>query len=123
MDDFWYRIPPWATTLVLHNWPVMLWPALAIWAAVRAYLRPGRPILLFLYGSVILTVAFEYQKHGLGPVESTIYYVFARGPNVRDVLATVMVDWLPVAMNVFGFALLALSVVTSRRRFTSLGRN
>jgi hypothetical protein len=115
MDDFEQRIRPWAITLVLHNWPIMVYSLLIPWAAVRAYLRPARSRILLLYGLLILAVTFEYQKHGLTPVHNTITYLFALNPAAREASYLVLLEWLPPAGHILGGALLVLSVVLSPR--------
>lgn len=115
MDDFNYRITPWAITLVLHNWPIMLCSALVLWAAIRAYRRPAQPTLLLLYGFAALGLAFEYQKHGLDAVKDTVDYVFARGPNFRDAARLILLQYLPTIGYLLGIALLARSLAMSWR--------
>ncbi len=53
----------WAAVVVAHNWPVLLWLALAAVAAVYTYRRPSRAALSFLYGFAGLAFVFEYRKH------------------------------------------------------------
>ncbi|MGI5835726.1 MAG: hypothetical protein ACOX87_04430 [Chloroflexota bacterium] len=116
MDDFHHRIPPWAITLTLHNWPIMLYSVFGVWAAIRAYLQPNRPALLLLYGFLTLAFAFEYQKHGLEPVRGTLDYVFARLPDWRNAGYLILLDILPIALHLLGFAFLALSWLQSQPR-------
>jgi hypothetical protein len=53
----------WVGTVVLHNWLVLLWVVLGTASAVRAYHRPSRVALSFLYGFAGLAFLFEYRKH------------------------------------------------------------
>jgi hypothetical protein len=116
MEDLLYRAKPWAITLVWHNWPIMLYAALIVWAALRAYRRPSRPALLFLYGFIVLALAFEYQKHGLPEARITIDYLFSLqfNPGPRHVSHLILVDLTPVAIHLIGFAFLILSIVSSQ---------
>jgi hypothetical protein len=108
MDDFLYRARPWAITLLLHNWPVMLAGALAVPVAVRAYLRPTRRILLVLYGLLGLAFAFEYQKHLAPALRDTARYLFSAevNPGPRAVSQFVVADLAPAALYIFAVVLL-----------------
>ncbi len=53
----------WASTIAIHNWPVILWLALGAAAAVQAYRCPSQVALSFLYGFAGLAFLFEYGKH------------------------------------------------------------
>lgn len=56
----------WLIVLVSHNWPVMLAVLATALSAVAAWRRPSRRSLALLYGSALLVLAYEYNKH-IGP--------------------------------------------------------
>ena len=116
MDDFLYRAKPWAITLVLHNWPIILYSAAIPIAALLAYLRPTRRRLLLLFGLLVLALAFEYQKHGVGVVESTIGYLFSEyaNPAARRISRLVLVQALPWLLHALGLALLLAAALGAR---------
>ena len=116
MDDFLFRARPWAITLVLHNWPLIVYSALVPLAALRAYLRPTRRALLLLYGLAILALAYEYQKHGVGVARETASYLFSAeaNPELRRASQLVLTGVLPLATHLVGLALLVLSAVPRR---------
>ncbi len=58
-----FIILQWAGTIAIHNWPLFVWLALGGVAAVRAYRKPSRVTLSFLYGFAGLVLLFEYRKH------------------------------------------------------------
>jgi hypothetical protein len=96
----------------------MLYSALIVWAALRAFRRPNRPALLLLYGLLILALAFEYQKHGTPVALGTTGYLFSPqfNPGARYLSRLILVDFLPVAMHLVGLAFVILSVLSSRLR-------
>jgi len=110
MDEIVYRAQPWAINLFLHNWPVMLYSVLVLWAGARAYLRPSRPAVLLLYGALVLVLAFEYAKHGLVVVRDTTAYLFV-DPPLRQMSQFFLIDVLPLAIYALGIALVFISVV------------
>jgi hypothetical protein len=118
MDDFLYRARPWAITLVLHNWPLILYAAAIPFAALLAYLQPTRRRLLILYGLLVLAVAFEYQKHGMTVAQSTTDYLFSEyaNPTARHISQLVLVQTLPVLLHLLGLALLLVSALCRRNR-------
>ena len=61
MQEILDRAQPWATTLILHNWPVLAYATIAVFAAIWTLVRPSRGRLLVLYGAIMLALAFEYQ--------------------------------------------------------------
>ena len=113
MEDFLYRVRPWAITLVLHNWPIIIVSAAVPLAALLAYLRPTRRRLLVLYGLIVLAFAFEYQKHGVGVVESTTDYLFSEyaNPAARHVSQLVLARALPWMLDGLGLALLLVAAL------------
>lgn len=121
MADFDQRITPWAITLVMHNWPIMIYSIAVPWAAVRAFLRPSRPALLLLYGLLTLALAFEYQKHGLVTVLITTEYVFALLPAWRDLSQQLLLGALPVAAHLLGGMMVVLSLLLPRLQSSTRG--
>ena len=123
MEEFTFRVAPWLEVLWLHNWPIMLCSVLIVGTAFRAYLEPSRPVLLFLYGLLILAAAFEYEKHALVAVGGTIDYLLA--PNTNTALHRsvrwAFLDLLPLAGYLLGALLTFLSVLSTRRRHLSPG--
>ncbi|HEX2923860.1 MAG TPA: hypothetical protein VHS28_07530 [Chloroflexota bacterium] len=116
MGDFLYRAEPWIITLVLHNWPVMIYLVLIVWSALNALLRPSRPALLLLYGLLILAVTWEYQKHGIRPIGGTIDYLLLEvNPDLHSVLQQAILYVLPVVANLIGLGLLVTSLLLSIR--------
>ena len=113
MEEFLDRAVPWAITLVLHNWPVMLYTLIAAVTAVRAYIDPSRPILLFLYGTILLIIAYEYEKHGRGAIIGTTDYLFSLEVNhhLRAGSQWLLLDVLPVGMRILGFGQIIGSIV------------
>ena len=113
MSEFLERAHPWAVTLVLHNWPVMLYSLVAVLAATRAYIRPHRYTLLFLYGTVLLIIAYEYEKHGRATILDTTSYLFSLevNPDARSVVQLLLLDVVPVLLRVLGFALIGGSII------------
>jgi hypothetical protein len=111
MDDFLSRASPWAITLVLHNFPAMIYAVLIVWLATRAYLRPSRRSLLLLYGTCVLLFAFEYVKHGTGVARETTNYLFGRPHNLvmRNASQFLALQVLPVAFHILGVMLLLLA--------------
>lgn len=118
MDDFVYRFRPWAITLVLHNWPIMLCSAFVLWAAIRAYQWPSRHAVLRLYGGIMLGAAFEYQKHGVPALVSTLSYLVSleTNPEARALSYLILVDILPIELYLLGVVLLAFSLVPGQPR-------
>jgi hypothetical protein len=108
MDEFLYRARPWAITLFLHNWPVMLAGTLAVLAAVRTYLRPSRRRLLVLYSLLGFVFAFEYQKHLAPALRDTARYLFSAevNPGPRVVSQFVVADLAPAALYFIAVVLL-----------------
>ncbi len=127
LEDFLYRARPWSITLVLHNWPIMLYSIAILGLAVRTYLRPSRRSLLALYGLWILALAYEYEKHGVSTAIETASYLFSASanPELRRLSQFVLLYALPSASRVVGIALLLLSVVLparlDRRTDTAIG--
>ena len=115
MDDFIYRVRPWVITLVLHNWPIMVYCLLIPPLALRAYLRPSRSALLALYGTSLLALGFEYQKHAPAVVRGTTSYLFEIHPEVRALSLLVLLDLLPAAVQLLGAAMIAVAVVRTIR--------
>ena len=120
MGDFLYRAEPWAITLAQHNWPIFLLSILAAWTAYRAYRAPSRPALLRLYGCLLLAFAFEYQKHVAHMFLEATDYLFSAeaNPELRSLSRRVLVDLLPVALYLCGFAAMCLGL----RRRESVGQ-
>lgn len=116
MEDFLFRAKPWAITLVLHNWPVMVTTPLIIWVAVRTYLWPSRRLLEVLYGLLLLTIAFEYQKHGLRVARRTTSYLFSpeANPDMRWFSQLVFLDVLPLVLPLAGIVLILLTLLPGR---------
>ncbi len=117
MDDFLYRAKPWALTLVLHNWPIILYSAAALLAALLAYSRPTRSRLLLLYGLAVLALAFEYQKHGVPVLHGTIDYLFSEeaNPAARRIFHLALTQALPWLLHVLGLTLLLAAALGGRR--------
>lgn len=117
MAEFLERAQPWASTLIDHNWPVMIYALVALGAAVWAVLHPSRKTVLFLYGACLLVIAYEYQKHGRDPIIHTTEYLFSLEVNAqaRAISKWVLLDLAPVIMQVSGFGLLAGSLALHRR--------
>jgi hypothetical protein len=113
IDDIVYRARPWLVTLVLHNWPVLLYAAAIPWVAIYALWRPGRRPLLLLYGLATLALAFEYEKHGLSVMRETTSYLFplSSASAVRRVSQMLLLDVMPLAMRVAGAALVLLAAI------------
>jgi len=72
----------WVTTIAVHNWPVLLWLALGGIAAVRAYRKPSRVTLSFLYGFAGLILLFEYRKHFMAYLAEPVDFLLLGG--LRD---------------------------------------
>jgi hypothetical protein len=105
MAEVMARAGPWAITLLLHNWPVLLYAGLAGCSAVGAYLRPSRPALRLLYGSLLLGAAFEYEKHGLRVVRGTTHYLLETEPALLATSRLLLIDLAPAAIYLAGLAL------------------
>lgn len=56
----------WLIVLTGHNWPVMLAALSMLISAILAWRSPTRRRLALLYGSSLLALAYEYDKH-IGP--------------------------------------------------------
>ncbi len=69
----------WAGTIAMHNWPVLVWLALSGIAAVRAYRRPSRMALSFLYGFAGLVLLFEYRKHFIAYLAQPVDFLLLGG--------------------------------------------
>lgn len=112
MDDFIYRATPWAITLILHNWLILLCSVLIVWAAARAFLRPTRRALLLLYGLLLLAGAFEYEKHGVEVARGTTGYLFSveHNPALRSLSRAFFVEVLPPALYATSATLLGLAM-------------
>lgn len=112
LEEFFYRAQPWAATLVLHNWPIMLYGGLSLWVAIHAFLRPTRWALLALYGLLVLSVAFEYQKHGTRILRGTTSYLLDIEGNARMLWISqlILLDVLPVTFHLLGLALLIAAI-------------
>ena len=108
MAEFLDRAQPWATTLILHNWPVLLYTVLAAIAATWALIRPARSTLLILYGAIILIVGFEYEKHGTATIINTTSYLFSVevNPIPRVLSRRLLLEVVPISMQVIGYGLL-----------------
>jgi hypothetical protein len=118
MEEFVFRARPWATLLIQHNWPILLYGALGLVAAVWAYLRPSRRAVLTLYGLLGLAFAFEYQKH-VGPaLRGTMRYLFSAevNPLPRAVSQLIVADVAPVALYAAAGALLLAAAAPWRLR-------
>jgi hypothetical protein len=113
MDGCLYRARPWAITLVLHNWPVMLYAVGIACAAVNAYLAPNRRRLLLLFGLLTLAFAFEYEKHAVPALRGTTNYLFSLefNPAPRRASQVILLDLAPIAAHAFGLFLLVGSLV------------
>jgi hypothetical protein len=111
------RAQPWAVTLILHNWPVMVYGLVTAGAAVWALLHPARPSVLFLYGAALLVLGYEYEKHGRETILDTTGYLFSLevNPAARVVSRWLLLEFAPLLMQVSGFALLGGSLVLRRR--------
>jgi hypothetical protein len=127
MSEFLERAQPWVITLVLHNWPVMLYSLVAVFAAIRAYVSPNRHTILFLYGAIILVLVYEYEKHGRATVLDTTSYLFSQevNPVARDLSQQLLLTVAPVTIRLIGFAMIVGSVVLrehANRRRSRRGR-
>jgi hypothetical protein len=102
--------------LIQHNWLVLAFTALALWAALRLYLRPARATAVLLYGALLLVVAYEYQKHGVPMAVGTVTYLFSveRNPLARQVSQWLVVEALPVLLYGLGLALLVAGWLADR---------
>lgn len=120
LEEFLYRAQPWAATLVLHNWPIMLYGGLSLWVAACAFLRPTRWALLALYGLLVLSVAFEYQKHGTRILSGTIDYLldFEGNAGMLWISQFIFLSALPATFQLLGLALLigAIGLYAARLR-------
>jgi hypothetical protein len=56
----------WTIVLISHNWPLLLSGSLLLACAITAWRQPNRRRLAALYGSALLALAYEYDKH-IGP--------------------------------------------------------
>ena len=117
MAEFLERAQPWLVTLVAHNWPVFIYLAVTAAAAVWALLHPARQSVLFLYGACLLVLAYEYDKHGRATILDTTSYLFSveTNLNARNASHWLLLDVLPVLMQVSGFGLLAGAFALHRR--------
>lgn len=115
--EFLERAHPWAVTLVSHNWPVMVYTLVALGAAVWALLHPARKSVLFLYGACLLVLAYEYEKHGRETIILTTEYLFSLEVNAtaRVVSRWLLLDLVPLVLQVTGFGVLGGSLVLHRR--------
>jgi hypothetical protein len=103
----------WALVSAPQHWPMLLYLAVAIVSAVRAYIAPSRPILLFLYGTLLLMVAYELQRRGHPVILTATEHLFG-----LDVAADLryLAEWAriyvaPAGFQALGFGMLALSIV------------
>lgn len=119
MTFFGAEVPNWAAELVMHNWPVMLFSLGTAVAAVAAYLRPSRSTVLLLYGFLMLTAGFEYEKHGLRPVGGVFESLFEGSAQGRSLARSVAIGVLPPVMYAAGVVLLASSATMALRRRAS----
>ncbi|NOZ05347.1 MAG: hypothetical protein GXP41_03195 [Chloroflexi bacterium] len=69
----------WAGTIAVHNWPVIVWLVLGGIAAVRAYRKPSRVALSFLYGFAGLVLLFEYRKHFMAYLAEPVDFLLLGG--------------------------------------------
>jgi hypothetical protein len=113
MTEFLYRARPWAITLVEHNWPILLYGLVIAVAAVWAYARPGRRVLLVLYGALGLAFAFEYQKHIAPVLVGTAHYLFSVevNPGPRALSQFILGDLLPIVFHGLAIAFLVVAAV------------
>jgi uncharacterized membrane protein len=123
MDEFLWRARPWAVTLVLHNWPLLLGLPLILLAALRAFAQPTRRSLLLLYGVSLLVIAFEYQKHVVPSLRSTTTYLFSSEANSipRMISQAILVGAMPGFLTMLGAALLVAWLVGARMGRASPG--
>jgi hypothetical protein len=117
MAEFLERAQPWAITLIDHNWPVMIYALVAGGAASWADRRPARKSVLFLYGACLLVIAYEYEKHGRETILGTTEYLFSVEVNARARVVSrwLLLDLVPLLMQVSGFGLLVGSLALHRR--------
>lgn len=107
------RAQPWAFTLVAHNWPVLMYSIAAIVSAVLAYRAPSRPRILFLYGTILLILGFEYEKHAVATIVETTSYLFSveKNPWMRSWSQWLLVSAAPDVLHALGVAAMATSVL------------
>jgi len=119
MNELLERAGPWAVLLVQHNWPVIMYVVVAVVVAWRAYLAPRRHTLLFLYGTVLLIVAYEYQKHALPTVVHTTDYLFSEevNPGARSLSQSLLVDLGPSLLRVVGCVLILGAAALRERAY------
>jgi hypothetical protein len=103
MGAFVDRAPAWVVTLLMHNWPLLLYVPFTCWWAIRAYLHPSRPRLLLVYAGLLLVAAFEYAKHGTRVVQETTDYLLGELPSARLVSQFLFIQLLPISGHLFGF--------------------
>jgi len=108
MQEILDRAQPWATTLILHNWPVLVYATIAVCAAIWSLVRPTRARVLVLYGAILLVLAFEYQKHGTATIVGTTTYLFSLevNPGLRTTSQWFLLLIVPAIAQFVGFALL-----------------
>jgi hypothetical protein len=113
MTEFLYRARPWATTLIEHNWPLLLYGLAIAVVAVWAYVTPGRRVLLILYGLLGLAFAFEYQKHIAPALIDSARYLFSVevNPRPRAISQFIVGDVLPVALHGIAVAFLVVAAL------------
>ncbi len=106
VDDLMHRAWPWALTLVLHNWPIMLYSVLIGGMAVWTYQWPTRRAVLVLYGLLLLAFAFEYQKHFAAVLVRTTDYLFSvqYNPELRAVSRFLLMTFAPIGLHAAGVA-------------------
>jgi hypothetical protein len=121
MTEFIFRARPWAIMLLQHNWLVLVYGLLVVLVAILAYIRPGRRLLLTLYGLLGLIFAFEYHKHIAPALSETARYLFSVevNPSARLVSQSIISEALPVAFHLLALALLVGAAAPWRWR---LGR-
>ena len=107
------RTQTWVLMLMVQYWPILLYGLVAAVTAIRAYLAPSRPIILFLYGALVLIVAYEYERGSRDSIISMTEYVFAfdLDGGVRRGSQWLLLDVAPICLRILGFGLLAISIV------------
>ncbi len=112
MEEFLYRARPWAVTFIAHNWPVLVYALTIPWAALHAFLRPSRRTLLFLYSLLLLTFAFEFEKHGVRIMLDTTNYLFSveTNPAPRFLSQWLLAEVAPTAAHLLGLTALVISI-------------
>ena len=92
--------------IMLHNFEAILYTIGIVSAALWAFYKPSRSILLIMWGFIILLFAFEYKKHILdGLREQTVNSLITERQSwrIERYIDIVLVKLAPRALPLMGW--------------------